>query len=467
MPFKNISSDPNQEYFCDGMTEQIITNLSQLPTLKVTARSSMMRFKESDKTVPEIGKVLNVNYVLEGSVRKSADRIRVTAQLIKAVDGFHLWAKDYDRDLKEIFEVQDNISQEIASALMQKLSRNEIQEVRTFRSATADAYMYYLQGSYLSNRFDHVPSVETFRNAEMMLKKCIKLDAEYAPAYAELSYLYHNYREYRATTDEEKKRYLNQQENASKKATELNPDLPEVLYGKAWMHWAMNERDEIFKTTRKLLQRSPNHSRGNLLMGYTLRGRGLVYHSLQYFDKVAQLDPLEPWSYTGRGLAEWMLGKIDSAFSEYEKALLLEPNDSETLGMYIDGLLQARIAEKAEKLLAQFKTLRSDSRVVRYESWLLALKGQAKEAVRCLEKIPDDTVARMVLDVLLGDTESAVAYLVERQKREAVDYTISRYLHLENHPFYAPLRGKPRFQEVVEQERDKYPLVLRHYGFEE
>ncbi len=218
--------------------------------------------------------------------------------------------------------------------------------------------MYYLQGSYLANRFDHVPASETFRNAEMMLKKCIELDAVYAPAYSELSYLYHNHREYRATTDEEKKRYLNQQENTSKKATELNPDLPEVLYGKAWMHWAKGETDALFKT------------------------------------------------------------------------------------------------------------LRSDSRIVMYESWLLVLKGQANEAARGLEKIPDDAYAKLVVDILSGSTESAVAYMVERQKKEAMDYTISRFLHLKNHPLYDPLRVNPRFQQVVEQEREKYSLVLKHYGYE-
>jgi non-specific serine/threonine protein kinase len=145
LPFDNISPDPEQEYFCDGMTEQIITNLSHLQGLKVIARTSVMRFKNTEKTIPEIAKEFDVAHILEGSVRKSGNHIRVTAQLIKAEDRSHLWAKDYDRKLKNVFAVQDDISEAIARALLQKLTIKEVEEIKTRPTENIAAYEFYLK----------------------------------------------------------------------------------------------------------------------------------------------------------------------------------------------------------------------------------------------------------------------------------------------------------------------------------
>jgi serine/threonine protein kinase len=125
LPFDNISNDPEQDYFCEGMTEQIISNLSRLPTLKVIARQSMMKYKDTDKTISEIGEELDVAYVLEGSFRKFEDRIRVTAQLISTKDDFHVWSEDYDREYTELLELQDDVSATIAGSLLKTISGND------------------------------------------------------------------------------------------------------------------------------------------------------------------------------------------------------------------------------------------------------------------------------------------------------------------------------------------------------
>ena len=145
LPFENISNDPEQEYFCDGMTEQIISNLSRLPRLKVISRTSVMRYKSKDKTIPEIGTELDVAYVLESSVRKSGDLIRVTAQLISTNDDSHIWSKDYDRQYQSnIFDLQDDLSQSIASNLLAALTPQEVKEVKTNRPNNSEAYVYPL-----------------------------------------------------------------------------------------------------------------------------------------------------------------------------------------------------------------------------------------------------------------------------------------------------------------------------------
>jgi serine/threonine-protein kinase len=181
LPFDNISNDPEQEYFCDGMTEQIISNLAKLPQLKVISRTSVMKFKATDKTLPEIGKELNVAHVLEGSVRKFGDRIRVTAQLIGTKDDFHIWTENYDREYKELFNVQDEVSEAIATNLLANLSLQDIAVVKMKRPSNTEAYEYYMQGRYFHiNKFFYSDNIEDFFTSERMFKKAIKLDPNYA-----------------------------------------------------------------------------------------------------------------------------------------------------------------------------------------------------------------------------------------------------------------------------------------------
>jgi serine/threonine protein kinase len=147
LPFADLSPEKDQEYFCDGMTEQIITNLTKLNGLKVIGRTSVMKFKNTKKTLPEIGKELNVTHILEGSIRKYGNSIRVTAQLINTEDGSHLWAEDYDRELENTFTIQDNISENISGVLLQKLSVEEVTEAKSQKPQNIEAWEYYLKGT--------------------------------------------------------------------------------------------------------------------------------------------------------------------------------------------------------------------------------------------------------------------------------------------------------------------------------
>ncbi|MFQ5825159.1 MAG: protein kinase, partial [bacterium] len=221
LPFENISPDPEQEYFCDGMTEQIITNLSQLQALKVIARTSVMKFKNTEKTIPEIGEELHVAHILEGSIRKVGNRIRVTAQLIEADEGYHLWAKDYDRELEDVFAVQDDVSEAIARALLKKLTTKEVEEIKTKQTKNSEAYEYYLKGEYFHYRkFLVTVRMEDFRKSEKMFKKAIDLDPNYALAHAGLADLYNSYT-YRIKDDKE---YGDLQQNYIERAFRLDPN---------------------------------------------------------------------------------------------------------------------------------------------------------------------------------------------------------------------------------------------------
>jgi TolB-like protein/Flp pilus assembly protein TadD len=468
LPFKNYSSDPEQEYFCDGMTEQITTNLSQLTMLKVAGRSSAMTFKGSSKTIPEIGRILNVRYVLEGSVRKSGNRFRVTAQLISVADGFHLWARDYDHNVEDIFEVQDDISQQIASALIEKLRPSEVRETKTRRSSNPEAYLFYLKASQFSDRYAKNERTEDFKNAEAMFNKAIELDPKYGQAYGGLSFLYAIYVDSLARGAEESKRYTDLADDFSQKALELDPESPDVLTNRAdVLYFVKRQSVDAYRFVRDALKRNQNHIRANLLSGFILRDQGLVKHSFAYFERVAELEPLEPWSYAGRARSHWLLGQIDTAFVEYERGLQVDPNDVDGLHMQIHDLLVMKRWERAEALIQRTKTREAAVPRNWHESWRLVGQGRVQEALQEIETTQDDGYSRFVLDMLMGSFERGVEYLEKRWDQERNDDTRSRYLNLGRHPFYDPLRRDPRFEKIVAQERVKYPRVLRLYEQEE
>jgi non-specific serine/threonine protein kinase len=243
LPFKNISPDPEQEYFCDGITEQIITNLTKLNRLKVIARTSVMKFKDTKKTIPEIGKELNVAHVLEGSVRKSGTRIRVTAQLIKTEDGYHLWAEDYDRELSDIFTVQDDVSRSISEALLGQLNQESLELIKTDKPEDIELYDNYLRAKNFHYKFLQFQKPDYLTDAIRILTDILDKEPDYLDATIELADVYNSYYNMVSETAEEKMQYLHLQEKYIEKAYQLNPKSSDVLYVKMLVSLARYEAD--------------------------------------------------------------------------------------------------------------------------------------------------------------------------------------------------------------------------------
>lgn len=187
LPFINLSSDPEQEYFSDGISEELLNLFAKIPDLRVAARTSSFQFKGRNLDVPEIGEQLNVAHVLEGSVRKSGSKLRITAQLIEAKSGFHLWSETYDRELVDIFAIQDEISMAIVEALSDILGVVSAADTPTIvRSDSTAAYEAYLQGNVLANRLTDID----LQAAQLQFDRAIELDPNFAPAYTELAGTY-------------------------------------------------------------------------------------------------------------------------------------------------------------------------------------------------------------------------------------------------------------------------------------
>ncbi|MFQ6114340.1 MAG: protein kinase, partial [bacterium] len=224
LPFVNLTGDTEQEYFCDGMTEQLITNLSRVPELKVIARTSVMCYKNTEKDIRQISRELDAKYVLDGSERKADRRVRITAQLIEAQEGTHLWANDYDRQLEDIFAIQDNVSQSIARTLEVAFSGQATKMVKSSYSTNVEASEAHLKTRYyIDNVYMKTRQERDFQRALEMVKRTVALDPDHYLGYFDLGYLYEARWTVTGALGD-----MNLERKYIRKAYSLNPALPET-----------------------------------------------------------------------------------------------------------------------------------------------------------------------------------------------------------------------------------------------
>jgi adenylate cyclase len=281
LPFTNMSSDPEQEYFSDGMAEEVINGLVSLPHLKVIARTSSFQFKDKSVDIREIGKRLNVTHIIEGSVRKEGTRIRVTAQLIQVSDGMHLWSNRFDRELADTFTLQDEITNEILESLPGQLP--DLNKP-TNRTIMPDAYDAYLLGRYHRIR-GHLD------NAAGFFEQAISLDPEYADAYAELALITLNYLQLSLKP----KDYLQPLiDDYTAKALAVNPTQSLLLVLKAWASFSVGHHQQSINDVCELVKQRPNDS--ELLSYYSefFVPVQRLDESIRILKRCVELDPLNP-----------------------------------------------------------------------------------------------------------------------------------------------------------------------------
>jgi TolB-like protein/Tfp pilus assembly protein PilF len=459
LPFKNISPDQEQEYFCDGMTEQIITSLSQLKQLKVIARTSVMRYKDSDATIPEIAADLGVAHILEGSIRKAGERIRVTAQLIQAEGGHHLWARDYNRELKDIFDVQDDVSQAIAGALLTQFSSQDAEDLKTKGTQNTEAYEYYLKGRHvLWKTYFLTDKEEDFKKAENLLKRAIELDSSYAPAYAELADLY-NYYYWNLTNELDKKKYLDLQTALIDKAYALDPNSADVHRVKGWVYVINNEFDAAYKSLKQALVINPNNTRCLVDMGFFLSSKGLYILEKDFFTKAIEMDPLDANLFWRRAILFRELGDLEASLKDYQKALDLDPNHIRALNGITKYYFLTGDFEQAERHLSRSEAMEADVIDTKYtRMYFYAASGDKEKTFALLEELggEDWVNTRLDLHCLLGEKEEALAILKEIPRNS--------YLTLLYHPYLELIRDTPEFKMKLPKAKVEYEENLAKYG---
>ena len=321
LPFDNMSADPEQEYFSDGMTEDIITNLSKLSGLFVIARNSTFTYKGKAMKVQDVGADLGVRYVLEGSVRKAGERIRVSAQLVETATGHHLWAERYDRTLEDVFAVQDELSQEIASALEVRLSAGEKARLARKPTENMEAYDLLLRGRDEMMRTTR----EATENARALFQRALELDPDCAVAYARLAQASSITGMYGWGGAEESRRRAME---LVERALELDDTVPfahGVMGG--ILLWWQHDHDRALAEARRWIELDPNDADGYLNLADVLVWAGRPDEAIPLIEKSMRLNPHYSFiTLFALGHAHWVRGDLDEALSAFNRGIARNPD---------------------------------------------------------------------------------------------------------------------------------------------
>ncbi len=342
LPFENMSGDPEQEYFSDGLTEDIITALSKTPKLFVIARNSTFTYKGKPVKVQQVGRELGVKYVLEGSVRKSGDKVRITAQLVDAQTGHHLWAERYDRELKDIFAIQDEITIKIMTALQVQLTEGEQARLIGKGTNNLDAYLNYLKAREYLNQF----TKETTILAKQLAEKTISLDPNFAYGYVGLG-MTHIYDVWLGVSKSPKESYKRGIELAQK-AIEIDPSLYEPHRLLAHVYVSMRRYDTAIAEAEKALELNPNSAHAYATLGHVLLFAAKPQEAITMIKKAIRLNPYPPsWYYANLAGAYKVIGHYDEAIQIFKKALEKSPDNLMALAPLTGAYVLAGRLEEA------------------------------------------------------------------------------------------------------------------------
>lgn len=445
LPFANMSADPENEYFSDGMTEEIISAIAKIPGLQVASRSSCFAFKGKAVDTREVGEKLGVGSVLEGSVRKIGNRIRVTAQLVNAQSGHHLWSETYDRQLEDVFEIQEEISRAIVESLKLRLTSSREQLV--IPTKNIEAYTLYLKARFFYNR----SSEPNLRKSIDFFQRVLLLEPGYARAYAGMADCWCRLADDWVAPDEA----YPQAKMIAMRALQSDPDLAEAItsVGKvlAWYEWDFAGAEQHL---RRAVSLAPNDADAHWAFGSVLPAVGQLGEGMAEIRKALTLNPLDPWY--SRWLARYLLyaGDYSGAIAQGEKIVELDEN---FFLAYID-LGSARLAQgEPQKALEWYqKGQRLESSVRSYDAFIvralaeLDRRDEAEEILARLEEEGRQHYVRSEIVAMgyaaLGRNDEAFASLERAYQTRSAGLI---YLHLE--PGYKALRADPRYDDLVKR----------------
>ncbi len=346
LPFVNMSGDVENEYFSDGISEEILNLMVKLPQLRVASRTSSFMFKGREVSIPTVAKELGVNTVLEGSVRRAGDRVRITAQLIDVATDSHLWSETYDREMKDVFAIQDDIAQSIIDALEMTLSPKERRAIQSVASSDAGAYDFYLRGrSYM-----YTMTRPGFENAIRMFQQAIDLDAKYALAYAGIADAHsHMYR----FDVRDRKNAQEKAREASEKAIALDPDSSEARASRGLAMFINEEYAEAEQEFEKTIELNPNLFEAYYYFGLAHSSQGEFEKAAAMYLKAMEINPADyqPQIFLAQAYAslgrkqDEMKTRLDSV-DVVQRYLEMNPHDSRAL---IVGAIQLCIVGEKEK----------------------------------------------------------------------------------------------------------------------
>jgi len=389
LPFANMSADPDNEYFTDGMAEEIINALTKIQSLRVASRTSSFAFKGKNEDIGEIGRKLKVSTVLEGSVRKMGNKLRITAQLVNVADGYHLWSERYDRELEDVFAIQDDISQAIVKALRVILTEGEKKAIEKPRAVNVQAYDYYLRG----RQYFHQWRRKSVEYARQMFNRAIEIDPEYALAHAGVadscSLLYTNWdaREFN----------LRQADIASRRALELEPELAEAHVARGIavsLTKKFEEADQEFETALRL---NPKLYEAAYFYGRGLKSQGRNAEAARMFERASLLRPEDFLAPNFLAVVFADMGMLAEAETERKRALKLieerlelNPDDGRATNLGAAILAKAGVRDRTIEYIHHSLAIDPEDSTMLYNiACAYSLLGMSDEALSSLETAVD------------------------------------------------------------------------------
>ncbi len=455
LPFVNMSPDPDQEYFSDGLTEEIITDLSHIHDLLVISRSSAMTFKGSNKIIKEIAKEVNVQYVLEGSVRKAGNNLRITSQLIEASTDTHLWAEKYGGTLDDVFEIQEKVSRTIADELEIQLSRDEKQGIRAKSIANSRAYEYYLKAKHDIDSFSEAGQT----NAINYLESALKITGEDALIFSGLAYA--NWQKFNLTTQ---KKFLNKSLDYANKALKIDENSSEAHFVTGILFFFRKESGNINKAIYHLnraLILDPNNCEALFHLEVTYLFLGQTEKVALLVEKHFSIDPLSFYAHWSSTVYHLFEGRFKQAIEPIMKVVQLSQGVIPMKYFYALILAYNNKVDESYMILDQIYKSNPNDIFAQLGMFLKhSLQGNKKLAI---ESITSQMLAWSKSDFtnawhivvgysLIGEKEKALDWLEEWINLGCLNYPfLSKY-----DPFLENIRGEERFKKLMEEVKYKW-----------
>jgi adenylate cyclase len=453
LPFANMSPDPHDEYFADGLTDELISQSSKIPSLRVIARTSVLQYKGSSKTMRDVGRDLGVRLALEGTVRKAGNRLRVTAQLVDTSSEIHLWSSRYDRSLDDIFAIQDDIAGQIATAISQHVAGRSKKPGDGFVPAPPDtsdleAYANFLRGRKL---FGEKVSEETVREALHCFEEAIRRDPSFARARVGIA----NCLFWLATEGAiPRTPAIARSREELSKALAQNESLAEAHSTLGGLNLADDALIEAEKEARRAIELNPSLSDPYRWLAQLAAGAGRIDEAVQLLESARRIDPLDANVTTFLAHLYFYAGRVDEAVAQWERNLSVTP--FRTNAHLFEFYFSRGEFDRARSALAEMRRLRPENMwTVAWQALLEVSDGHPEEARRAIDRLERRQQAGEVtvlciayVHLALGDREAYVDAMRRADHEKSLPV-----LDLLYSPLLAPARSDPRMVQLLDQQR--------------
>jgi len=454
LPFENLSPDPDQEYFSDGLTEEVISDLSAVRSLRVISRSSAMTFKGTKKKVPEIARELNVRYVLEGSVRKAENSLRITAQLIDAANDFHLWAEKFSGTIDDVFDVQEKVSRAIVTALKLKLTPEESRKIAERPIDNVAAYQCYLRANVEIWQFEQ----NSLDRARVHLQTGLDILGPNALLYSAMGMVYFQY----VNIGVEQEDYIEKAKEYSEKALALDPDSPQghfimgMIGGAFW-----GNSQEWIRQLKTALAINPNYIDAlRFTAGPYIISFGKLAAAKTFMQRLQEIDPLDPFNHTIQGMYLIIDGQYAAALDPLRRSYEADPDNPMSQFFFATALLHEKRFDEAFSVIDRAAKVAPENACTKFSLMLrYSLQNDREKTLREMTPEFQKTSRRdhqwsyfvAIPLALLDAREESLDWL-----ENAVNKGFINYPELERNPYLDNLRDEERFKKLLKRVRHEW-----------